>query len=226
MMEFEQVRSFVEQRRGELERMVGTAEFSRELDNLRRFWTEENDPVIQRDETLRVLRKYPAVWSLLEQPAGVTPAVTPSPTPPPVAPPAAASPQAAAAPPDPLKHLEARLAYFRELVTGSIGVLIVLVSLFCTVVALFRGEDMFPFLSGLVGVVLGYYFGRAPGEAQAAKAQVEVQGARKEVDQMADEVRSVIESNAGATARSGGGLLMDAAQLERLRRVAAMRHAV
>lgn len=220
MMEFEQVRSFVEQRRGELERMVGTAEFSRELDNLRRFWTEENDPVIQRDETLRVLRKYPAVWSLLEQPAGVTPVVTPSPTPPPVAPPAAA------APPDPLKHLEARVAYFREFVTGSIGVLIVLVALFCTVVALFRGQDMFPFLSGLVGVVLGYYFGRAPGEAQAAKAQVEVQGARKEVDQMADEVRSVIESNAGATARSGGGLLMDAAQLERLRRVAAMRHAV
>lgn len=230
MVEFEQVRRFVEQNRGELERAVGTAEFSRELDNLHRFWAMEEEPAQKLEETLRVLRKYPAVWSRLEHSGVVEPQVTPSPVPtrlpsPPLPP--APSPVAAAPPPaEPRAPIDAKLAYIRELVTGSIGVLIVIVSLFCTVVALFRGGDMFPFLSGLVGVVLGYYFGRAPGEAQAAKAQVEVQGARKELDQMANEVRSVLDSNTGATARSSGGVVMDAEQLERLRRLAGMRHAM
>jgi hypothetical protein len=230
MVEFEQVRRFVEQNRGELERAAGTAEFSRELDNLHRFWATEEEPAQKLEETLRVLRKYPAVWSRLEQSGVVEPQVTPSPVPtrlpsPPLPP--APSPVAAAPPPaEPRAPIDAKLAYIRELVTGSIGVLIVIVSLFCTVVALFRGSDMFPFLSGLVGVVLGYYFGRAPGEAQAAKAQVEVQGARKELDQMANEVRSVLDSNTGATARSSGGVVMDAEQLERLRRIAGMRHAM
>ena len=223
MMDFEQVRMFVEQRRGELERAAGTAEFSRELDNLHRFWAEEEDPAHKREETLRILRKYPAVWRLFELSGGPARARTPSPPPPPEARLAEAARPAPAPPP---VQLDTKLAYIRELVTGSIGVLIVLVSLFCTVVALFRGVDMFPFLSGLVGVVLGYYFGRAPGEAQAAKAQVEVQGARREMDQMADNVRTVLDSNAGAPARSSGGITLDATQLECLRRVAGMRHAI
>ncbi|MFY0563719.1 hypothetical protein ACN28E_07725 [Archangium lansingense] len=231
MVEFEQVRRFVEQRSGELEHVAGTAEFSRELGNLRRFWEVESDPAQKLDETLRVLRKYPAVWSLLEESRLVEPAVAPS-TPPsrkpsPLLVPEASPAEAARPQPDPPQvQLDTRLAYFRELVTGSIGVLIVAVSLFCTVVALFRNRDMFPFLSGLVGVVLGYYFGRAPGEAQAAKAQLEAQGARKELDHLAGEVRSVLDSNAGAMARSAGGVMMDAAQLERLSRLAGMRHAM
>jgi type IV secretory pathway VirB2 component (pilin) len=228
METFEQVRSFVEQHRGELESAAGTPEFSRELDNLRRVWAEEEDPAQNLEDTLRVLRKYPAVWSRLELAGVVAPAVPPSPvpsttpSPAPVAPPV----KAVQPPPAPRTPIDTKLAFIREVVTGSIGILIVVVSLFCTVVALFRGGDMFPFLSGLVGVVLGYYFGRAPGEAQAAKAQVEVQGARKELDQMTSEVRSVLDSNTGATARSAGGVVMDAAQVERLRRLAGTRYAM
>jgi hypothetical protein len=218
-MEFEQVRRFVEQHRAELEQAAGTAEFSRELDNLQRFWAAEEEPEQKLEETLRVLRKYPAVWSRFDKPEGVIP-VTPSPAPEP-------SPVVVERPPpEAPAPLDTKLAYIRELVTGSIGVLIVLVALFCTVVALFRGVDMFPFLSGMVGVVLGYYFGRAPGDAQAAKAQVEAQDARKELGQVSDEVRSVLDSTAGARSRASGELVMDTAQLERLRRIAGLRHAM
>ncbi len=222
-MEFEQVRRFVEQHRAELEQAAGTAELSRELDNLQRFWATEEEPEQKFEETLRVLRKYPAVWSRVERelvnPTGVI-RLTPSPAPEPSPVVENRPPPAAPAP------LDTKLAYIRELVTGSIGVLIVLVALFCTVVALFRGVDMFPFLSGMVGVVLGYYFGRAPGDAQAAKAQVEARDARKELGQVSDEVRSVLDSNAGARSRSNGELVMDTAQLERLRRIAGLRHAM
>jgi hypothetical protein len=231
MVELEQVRTFVEQHREELEQAAGTAEFPRELDNLERYWAGDEEPAQKLEETLRILRKYPAVWSRLALAGVVEPAVRPSPGParaPAPPPPPEAPPVAVAQPPPPESRtpIEAKLAYIRELVTGSIGVLIVLVSLFCTVVALFRGHDMFPFLSGLVGVVLGYYFGRAPGEAQAAKSQIEVRDARKELDQMTSEVRSVLESTTGATARSSGGMTMDAAQLERLRRLASPRYSL
>ena len=214
---------------GELERAAGSAESPRELDNLQRYWAGDEEPAPKLEETLRILRKYPAVWSRLALSGVMEPAVRPSPMPAG----ARSSPSAGSAPggdgqppPGPGAPIEAKLSYIRELVTGSIGVLIVIVALFCTVVALFRGHDMFPFLSGLVGVVLGYYFGRAPGEAQAAESQIEVRVARQELDQMTNEVRSVLESNTGATARSSGGVTMDGAQLERLRRIAGARHAL
>ena len=44
--------------------------------------------------------------------------------------------------------------------------------------------------------------------------------------QLTDEVRSVLDSTTGAPARSAGGVVMDAAQLERLRRIAGLRHAM
>lgn len=230
MVELEQVRTFVEQHRGELEQAAGSAEFPRELDNLQRYWAGDEEPAQKLEETLRVLRKYPSVWSRLTLSGVMEPAVRPSPVPAraPAPPPPPEAPPVATAqpPPKPGTPIEAKLSYIREFVTGSIGVLIVVVSLFCTVVAHFQGRDTFPFLSGLVGVVLGYYFGRAPGEAQAAKSQVEVRVARQELDQMTNEVRSVLESNTGATARSSGGITVDGAQLERLRRIAGSRHAL
>ena len=59
MVELEQVRTFVEQHRGELEQAAGSAEFPRELDNLQRYWAGDEEPAQKLEETLRILRKYP-----------------------------------------------------------------------------------------------------------------------------------------------------------------------
>jgi hypothetical protein len=71
-----------------------------------------------------------------------------------------------------------------------------------------RAKDVLLILSSLVGVVLGYYFGRIPGEAQAAKADTAAEGARSEasaarseLDQTKAEVRGMLTEAEVATSR-------------------------
>jgi hypothetical protein len=113
---------------------------------------------------------------------------------------------------------DSKLAIGKEAVTGCLGILIVgvtlLVALLTIVLAFSKpdawspAKDILLILNGLVGVVLGYYFGRIPGEAQAAKAETvaegargEAEAARSELDQTKAEVRGMLTEATVATSR-------------------------
>ncbi len=68
------------------------------------------------------------------------------------------------------------LQVFKEKVTAIIGIVIVAFTLFFVLLAFFgkyaaNAKDILLFMEGLVGVVLGYYFGRVPAEARAQQAE-------------------------------------------------------
>ncbi len=162
----------------------------------------------------------------VREPASVSPA-SPTPTggaaapPTPVPPPTGGNqvdkPQAVVGTDERLALWDKGMAIGKEFVTGCLGILIVLVTLIVALVAVLttgtdeawaRAKDVLLILSSLVGVVLGYYFGRIPGEAQAAKAETvaegargEAEAARSELDQTRAEVRGMLTEAKVATSR-------------------------
>jgi hypothetical protein len=73
-------------------------------------------------------------------------------------------------------------------------------------------------LTGLVGVVLGYYFGRVPGEARADKAEAEAKATRSSLDRTLTEVRTVLEDQGVDLMRGAErGISLTPQQTERLR---------
>jgi hypothetical protein len=77
------------------------------------------------------------------------------------------------------------LQVFKEKVTAIIGIVIVAFTLFFVLLAFFgkyaaNAKDILLFMEGLVGVVLGYYFGRVPAEARAQQAEKTAESAEKE----------------------------------------------
>ena len=120
-----------------------------------------------------------------------------------------------------------QLATGKEVVTGCLGVMIVLVTLLVALTAIvFAGnadarsaaKDVLLVLTGLVGVVLGYYFGRVPGEARADKAESEAKVTRSALDRTVTEVRGLLE-NQGVDVERGSaeGVSFTPEQVERLR---------
>jgi hypothetical protein len=118
-----------------------------------------------------------------------------------------------------------RTAMGKELLTGALAVVIVLTTLAVTVAGVFwvhgaegrtAVKDTLVFLSGLVGVVLGYYFGRIPGETRADRAETEAVQARSSRDQMMAGVREVL---AAAGAEPGAEATLSPQQVERLRKL-------
>jgi len=120
----------------------------------------------------------------------------------------------------------------KEAITGCMGILIILATLVVALVAIFvanqtdtwtRAKDVLVILNGLVGVVLGYYFGRMPGEARADKAEGEAQSARSELDRTKAEVRSILESGSAPLERGapveGLAVQLRPEQRERLRKL-------
>jgi len=109
---------------------------------------------------------------------------------------------------------------FKELVTALLGVLVVAYTLRLAWNTFdYAGEtgkitdakDILMLMLGLAGVVVGYYFGRVPADASAAKAQDQVNTANAQTEQvtaraqvMADEVEQVMDkfAPAGSTAKS------------------------
>ena len=241
MPDFTPVRQFLETHLEQLAAgAADPAQFRREFANLGRYWEEEDDEALKWEETERVLSKYPAAWQAVLD-AGLVPgAEKPAPAPP-ASPPR--PPQPAATQPQGETTMEERqvsqstlnrmaiwdkqLATGKEVVTGCLGVMIVLVTLLVALIAIvFAGnaearsaaKDVLLVLTGLVGVVLGYYFGRMPGEVRADKAEGEAKATRSALDRTVTEVRGLLEDQGVDVERGGAGeVSLTPAQVERLR---------
>jgi hypothetical protein len=126
-----------------------------------------------------------------------------------------------------------RTAMGKEVVSAALGVVIVLTTLGIAVAGVFwvhggegRGavKDTLIFLSGLVGVILGYYFGSIPGESRADRAETEAVQARSSRDQLVAGVREVlaaagVEAGPGARVTASGQATLSSQQVERLRQL-------
>jgi hypothetical protein len=123
-----------------------------------------------------------------------------------------------------------RMAIGKEMVTAGLAVVVVLTTLGVVVAGVFwvhgaegrtAVKDTLVFLNGLVGVILGYYFGRIPGESRAERAEGEAREARSGRDRTVAGVREVL-AGAGVEperAADGGEVTLSARQVERLRRL-------
>ncbi len=132
---------------------------------------------------------------------------------------------------DRLAIWDKQLATAKEAITGCLGITIVLATLIAATVALLAvftvgnekvwaaAKDILVLLIGLVGVVLGYYFGRMPGEARADKAEAEAKATRSSLDRTLTEVRTVLEDQGVDLARGGParGVGLTDQQVARLR---------
>jgi hypothetical protein len=197
--------------------------FGRELGPLIDGFADEIDDNVANSEIWRVIGKYPLVTSQLAT-QGFHPPASPLPAPTTTA----ANDKAATAQDKKDKAAAARdgaksrVWPGREIVSAILAVLIVVTTLTILVISIFRTDaagreavkDALVFANGLLGVVLGYYFGRLPGETIAAGAKAEADRAASELDQMVGEVRSVL---AGSPAQRGGAGALTGDQTERLR---------
>lgn len=237
MPSFLEMRDYIETYEAELIEVAGDPEtFARELANLKRYWQSDDEPDLLAAETERVLRQYPPVWAKIDAAAPIKPLPAPPPAP------AATEPQGAAPMTEghPSQSVLDRLAIWdkwlataKEAMTGCLGLLIVLATLVAALVALIAvftagdekvwlaAKDILVLLIGLVGVVLGYYFGRLPGEVRADKAEAEAKATRSSLDRTLTEVRTVLEDQGVDLTRGGpaGGVSLTEKQTERLRRM-------
>lgn len=139
---------------------------------------------------------------------------------------------------DRLAIWDKRIALGKEVLTGLMGLVIVAVTLYVALKivgmtdesARTIAKDILLFLNGLVGVVLGYYFGRVPGDIRADKAETEANVARSDQaaaeqeasaataarDRTISEVRDLLDRSS-PTERSAGGLTSE--QVAQLRDV-------
>jgi hypothetical protein len=236
MADFDRIRDYVKVHRDDLAGEVA-AGMSYELDSLERQWAQEGDQARSLELGREVLGRYPEVRQALEDeglwpaewnaepvPAPVPPraqVLATAAMPPPASKPAvkkeADKPSVAPAAADRGWQWDKGLAVGKEVVTGCLGVLIVIVTLGVAVVTLSvagtdgtweHAKDVLLILNGLVGVVLGYYFGRIPAEVQANKAETAAAGARSEaraaeseLDQTKAEVRGMLSEAKVATSR-------------------------
>lgn len=183
MMPFEKLREYIEAHETELIEASGDREaFARELAALKGYWASGDEPEVLAAETEHVLHKHPSVWAKVEA-ATLAPAEPPAPAPTPAAvEPEGAKPMNEGKPSqsvlDRLAIWDKQLATAKEAIAGCLGIAIVLATLATAVIALLAvftvgnekvwaaAKDILVLLIGLVGVVLGYYFGRVPGEAR------------------------------------------------------------
>jgi hypothetical protein len=133
---------------------------------------------------------------------------------------------------------EQLIQVFKELVTAVLGIFVVLYTLSLAWNTFeFAGQtdkmtdakDVLLLMLGLAGVVVGYYFGRVPADASAAKAQDQANAATAQTEQvtaqaqvMADEVEQVMDkiSPTGVASRGISAQPLDpviAAELQKIR---------
>jgi hypothetical protein len=230
---FEKLRQYVETHETELIQAAEDPEaFGRELAALKNTWASGDEPEKLAAETERVLRKHISDWTRIEASA---PAGSSAPT----TPPAAATPQGAPSMPedktsqsvlDRLAIWDKQLATAKEAVAGCLGIAIVLATLVVAIFAVLAvfavgnekvwaaAKEILVLLIGLVGVVLGYYFGRVPGEARADKAEAEAKATRSSLDRTLTEVRGMLEEQGVDLTRGADrGINLTRQQTERLR---------
>ncbi|MFF3584696.1 hypothetical protein [Streptomyces mirabilis] len=219
MTDFVALRRYLEEHRAELTTAVGDPAFDRQLDNLGSFWAEEDNHGILLNETWRVLDRFPATRVMLSD-AGFR-----RNPPPPVATRTAPLTESSSetgedgSEPTPGNthgsgRTRVRAWLDRERITGVLAVCIVLTALVVLIVSMFRvgdgeraaAKDALVFINGILGVVLGYYFGRMPGEARAEAAEDQARQANAELDSTLGEMRGILNSTPGATRGGPTGL--------------------
>lgn len=239
MTEFTDLCRYLGDHRDELAARAGQPEeFRRELGNLERFWADESDDRVAEGETWRVLTRYPGVLQALRE-QGFHAADPPMPTLAPVGPsrtPVTTSeagsihPNTAPGPalPDPRTvWVASRLALGREIVAATLAVIIVITSVVVLLFSLFRvgsgqneaAREALLFLNGIVGVVLGYYFGRVPAETRAERADISARKSELELQNSMAEVQSVLDemTSMSRTRGTGDGAQLTPEQIGRLR---------
>lgn len=237
---FEQLRQYIETHEAELAAAAEDPEaFARELAALKNTWAGGDDPEKLAAETERVLRQHISDWSRIEASAPAGPSA-------PATPIAAAAPQGAPPMPedktsqsvlDRLAIWDKQLATAKEAVAGCLGIAIVLATLSVAMVAVLAvflignekvwaaAKEILVLLIGLVGVVLGYYFGRVPGEARADKAEAEAKATRSSLDRTLTEVRGMLEEQGVDLTRGADrGINLTRQQTERLRNLLRPEH--
>lgn len=239
MPEFSAVKHYLETHEEQLAASVANRDaFQRELANLRRDWQEDEDDAYCLEITLEAMRKYPTVWQALAD-AGLTPANPPAQPAPPTSVAAPFPQESTMSEPPPTQPptydptaRNHQLTIGKEIVTGCLGILIVTTMLFLAAIAVLAvlagvvdekawsaAKDILLILSGLVGVVLGYYFGRVPGELRADQAEGEAKEARSELDRTVAEVRGILADVDIATTRGEAGATLSTGQMQRLRAI-------
>ncbi len=127
---------------------------------------------------------------------------------------------------EPTDSWERKIAIGKELITGMMGVAIITVTLIVVFIAIFSvnntgtyaaAKDVLLYLNGLVGVVLGYYFGRVPGDMRAEKATSDARDAQVKLDRTVSEVRAVLEAT--EVFDRGGQITLTPTQVEHLHRI-------
>jgi hypothetical protein len=236
MSSLQELRRFVDGHRMQLTQAAEDPDaFDRELRNLEEYWDQDDDDQAKLDQTWRSLRPHPRVVALLAQaglsdPAKAQDGAGRRTSAAPATPPAADRASAAVKAPPPAEGpspWDRKLGVGKEIVTGVLAVLIVIVTLVVAVIAtLYPGDDAaraaakdgLLFLNGLVGVVLGYYFGRAPGDARADRADDQAQQAKSQRDQTLGEIRGVLDSGGVSLDRGErDGVMLTPQQVARLR---------
>jgi hypothetical protein len=100
---------------------------------------------------------------------------------------------------------------FKEIVTASLAFALVLLMATTTNTTLQNvgdkdrmaaAKDILLVLVGLLGVVLGYYFGRVPADARAAEAQRQATAAASNVDQISAKAEDAARRMPGSDADS------------------------
>jgi hypothetical protein len=134
-----------------------------------------------------------------------------------------ASPQTSSSPPKDGRAVDAKswtpefvIQAIKEIVTAIIGLILVVVAVWLIVQTVgltdhTRFEDaraILDVLVGLVGVVLGYYFGRIPAEARADQAQKQSVAATEHAERVrakGEELGASVERALTEQVRGGGG---------------------
>jgi hypothetical protein len=114
----------------------------------------------------------------------------------------------------------------REAIAAAIGVVVVGVTVFLAVLTFQRAgdqaklndsKDILQLMLGLAGVVLGYYFGRIPGDARAVQAQGQAIAASEHAARVAAKGEELATRVDQAIATRGAGSDEDAAAIQQLR---------
>jgi len=124
---------------------------------------------------------------------------------------------------------------FKEIITAVLGIIVVAYTIYFALNTLnyigkepymTDAKDVLMLMLGIAGVVIGYYFGRIPGDARAAQAQENANEATAKTEKVnaqvqiaANKVEQIIEKMPVVGTRGGGDVQTDLLLSENLQQI-------